>query len=58
MNELALTLALPLAGITGWTAHVVWTRISETRTDAHLRRLLAPRVATFRTDYAHLGGGR
>jgi hypothetical protein len=53
-----LTIALPLAGITGWIARIVWTRVGEARADAHLRRLLAPRVTTFKTDYARLGSGR
>jgi hypothetical protein len=56
VNELALALAVPLAGIAGWIARVVWTRVGEARADAHLRRLLAPRVAVFRTDYVQRGG--
>jgi hypothetical protein len=56
MNELALTLALPLVGIAGWTLHAIWTRYGETRADAHLRRLLAPRMAVFPTDYTQRGG--
>jgi hypothetical protein len=58
VSELAFTLALPAAGIAGWIARVVWTRASEARADARLRRLLDTRVATFRIGYARLGGGR
>jgi hypothetical protein len=58
MTELALILALPFAGIAGWIARVMWARMSEARADAHLRRLLASRVATFRIGYARLEGGR
>jgi hypothetical protein len=57
VNELAFTLALPAAGITGWIARAVWTRHAEARADARLRRLLDSRVATFRIGYARLGGG-
>jgi hypothetical protein len=56
VNELAFT--PPLAGIAGWALHVAWIRHSKVRADAYLRRLLAPRIATFRTDYARLGSGR
>jgi hypothetical protein len=56
MNEQAFTLAVPLAGIAGWTLRAAWTRMGEARADAHLRRLLAPRLAVFRTDYARRGG--
>jgi hypothetical protein len=58
MSELAFTLALPAAGITGWIVHIVWTRHAEARADARLRRLLDARVATFRIGYARQGGGR
>lgn len=56
MSELAITLALPVAGIAGWTLHTVWHRVGEARADARLRQLLAPRVATFHTGYSRLGG--
>jgi hypothetical protein len=58
MTELALTLAVPAAGIAGWALHTVFTRVGEARADAYLRRLLASRVATFRIGYARRGGGR
>jgi hypothetical protein len=59
MTELAvLVAAVALGLLVGWVLRIVWARIGEARADAHLRRLLAPRIASWRTDYTSQGGGR
>lgn len=59
MTELAVLLVAVALGLPlGWALAVWSAHRSQARADAHLRRLLAPRIASWRTGYARQGGGR